>query len=460
MRKVRKRKARRRRVGKVSYYEHHGSWWVYYREGGVPVRKQAGPDEKSAEQVAAQINAQLACSAPTLFSFTPTTVPELQRAFLEHHEYVLRSSLATVSRYRAATEHLVRFSQRGGRPLLAQEVSADAFVRHLRTIRISPNGHARSVRRPLRDKGVRFILETCRSMYGFAGRQRRLPPYAENPFAGLGGKRIKIEDAKRIFVFDQRREVEFFQAADQWAFPIHFVLAKTGLRPGELASLLVEDVDLAGGWLHVRNKPELGWRTKTRRERQAPLIDEVVLVLRRVIGSRRGGPVFLRPRIGAEAAPLWGFDREALAGEAQRRLAAAEAADGESLSRVEAARLHRTIWRDAGALRPDYVRISFNLVARKCGLPEHACPKSWRHTFATLLQDANVDLLVRQITLGHAPTIGPESALGMTSVYTHTRPETQRREIIRALHLWPSSLDTARRWHERLLPTTPAQPSL
>ena len=106
MRKARKRKSPRRRVGKVSYYPHHGNWWVYYREAGLPKRKLAGPDELSAEQVAAQINAQLTCAAPTLFSFTPTTVPELQRAFLEHHENVLRSSLATISRYRTATQHL------------------------------------------------------------------------------------------------------------------------------------------------------------------------------------------------------------------------------------------------------------------------------------------------------------------------------------------------------------------
>ena len=59
--------------------------------------------------------------------------------------------------------------------------------------------------------------------------------------------------------------------------------------------------------------------------------------------------------------------------------------------------------------------------------------------FATLLQDANVDPLIRQITLGHQPQ-GSEGALGMTTVYTHTRPETQAREIERAWRTWPSVL--------------------
>ena len=59
-----------------------------------------------------------------------------------------------------------------------------------------------------------------------------------------------------------------------------------------------------------------------------------------------------------------------------------------------------------------------------------------------LLQDANVDPLLRQITLGHKPA-GSSGALGMTAVYTHSRPETQAREIERALRAWPESLSAA-----------------
>jgi len=59
-----------------------------------------------------------------------------------------------------------------------------------------------------------------------------------------------------------------------------------------------------------------------------------------------------------------------------------------------------------------------------------------------LLQDGNVDPLIRQITLGHAPpSMYGANSLGMTSVYTHTRPETQKREIERALRLWPETLE-------------------
>ena len=96
------------------------------------------------------------------------------------------------------------------------------------------------------------------------------------------------------------------------------------------------------------------------------------------------------------------------------------------------------VWWDAGAVKADAVRTSFVRVMKGLGRPEATCPKSWRHSFATLLQDANVDPLVRQQTLGHRPTSG--AGLGMTASYTHTRPETQREQIERALRRWPDSL--------------------
>jgi hypothetical protein len=54
------------------------------------------------------------------------------------------------------------------------------------------------------------------------------------------------------------------------------------------------------------------------------------------------------------------------------------------------------------------------------------------------LQDANVDPLVRQLTLGHQSTAG--DGLGMTAHYTHTRRETHRQQIEQALRRWPESL--------------------
>lgn len=426
-----RRKARRctrRRIGRVSAYLHHGAWWIYYRDGSRQVRRRIGDDRDAAERVAAQVNAQLSAAAPTMFAFTPVSVGELRESFLRHHDQVLRSSVATVRRYSAATQHLAAFGE--SRP--AHEISATDFISHLRSLPVSPNGHIHTAKRLLRDKGVRFIAEVCRAMYSYAARQRHLPPYAANPFADLRLDRMRIEDAKPVFVFDAETELRFLHAAKAWEFPIHFLMAKTGLRPGELCHLLVGDVDLENGWLHVRGKPELGWQVKTRNARRVPLIGEVRDLLRLIIGGRAAGPVFRRPQFRQVA----GHD-----GNLQALLQ--QPGQVKELSRDAWSRVARGAWRDAGAFDADQIRRSFIRVARRAGLNEATCSKSWRHTFATLLQDANVDPLIRQITLGHQPTNG-SGALGMTGVYSHSRPNTQVREITKAMQLWPESLELAR----------------
>lgn len=434
------RHASRARVGRVSLYLHHGAWWLYYRDGGKPIRRKISLDRAAAEQVAAQVNAHLMVGAPTLLSFGPIGIPELRQEFIDFHEHVVKSSHATIRRYRAATQHLENFARGQAKPLQAHQVPVSAFAAFLRAAEVAPNGHPNSARRRLRDKGVQFILETCRAMYAFAGKRRHLPPYAGNPFAELPLDRLKVQDAKPIFVFTADTELAFWKAADRWAFPIHFTLAKTGLRVGELVHLLIEELDLDGGWLRVRNKSELGWRVKTGSERDVPLLPEVAAVLRLVIGNRPAGPVFVRPRFSRSSSPPLVGNRRDL----ERTCIERQGAAGPSAPRAELLRSARTIWRDAGAVKADAVRTSFIRVATAIGQPEATCPKSWRHSFATLLQDANVDPLIRQLTLGHRPTA--TNGLGMTGHYTHTRPATQKEQVERALRLWPGSLAFARQW--------------
>jgi integrase len=93
-------------------------------------------------------------------------------------------------------------------------------------------------------------------------------------------------------------------------------------------------------------------------------------------------------------------------------------------NRTEDAALAKKLWWDAGtakADKADKIRQVFGRVTTAIGHADSTCPKSWRHTFATLLQDANVDPLIRQQVMGHKPTL--QGGLGMTANYTHTRPE-------------------------------------
>ncbi|MCA9115017.1 MAG: tyrosine-type recombinase/integrase [Planctomycetaceae bacterium] len=427
------------RIGRVRGDLRSSVWYLTYHDQGRRHRPRVGPDQQTARQLAAQINGQLETGAPAALSFEPILIGELQQRWLDHHEQVLRSSVHTISRYRTASAHLLRFiAGTGCTSSTAQfrTTHAEQFVRWLRTIRVTPNGHPNSQKRPLLDKGIKYILQCCRSLFQFAIRRRHLSPYAENPFTALDLDRIPVENSRRVVIFTADQERAFLEACDSWQFPLFLTLMLTGLRPGELTHLLLpDDLDLDEAVLRVRNKPELGWQVKTRNERTIPLIGPLVDALRSTLGSRCQGPVFRRRRFSREQPLLPNAGPGSMEREINSRIALAEAEAGAVLSRQDRLRIARTVWRDAGMVKSEQIRKEFMRLTRTIGLPHMTAPKSLRHLFATCLQDANVDPLIRCELMGH--TTGTNSAashgLGMTANYTQTRFETKRRQLEQAL---------------------------
>jgi integrase len=425
------------RVGNVQAYLRGQIWYLCYYDNGQRRRPRVGPDREAARQLAAQVNAQLEVGAPAALSFQPIPVPELRRRWLEHHELVLRSSVRTIQRYRTATDHLLRYLQQRPVRYASQfhASHAEQFVRHLRAVKVSPNGHAHTTPRPFMDKGLRYVLECCRMLFNYAAKRRHLSPYAENPFAALEIDRIPIEHARPVELFTPTQERALLEACDDWQLPLFVTLMLTGLRPGELCHLLLpNDLDLTATVLRVRNKPGLGWQVKTRNQRDVPLLPVLAEVLRLHLNGRVTGPVFVRRcfrLLGTE----WGSSQSGLERELERRLAAREKETGLVVDRVGRLCLARGVWREVGALREERVRLEFMRLTRRIGLPTVTAPKLPRHQFATSLQEANVDPLIRNLLMGHA-SAGERSAghgLGMTAVYTHTRPATIRKQLEGAL---------------------------
>jgi integrase len=419
----------RRRVGRVTVYRRGQRYWIYYRQGRQ-VRRPVGTSREAALAQAARINAQLAEGAPTEVAFQPIAIEQLIVRWLEHHEHVRRSSLATVQRYRTAVGHLLDFVKTRRDSIRADRFSlemAEKFVRYLRTTRVSPNGHANTKRRLMRDKGVVFVLGTCRALFNFARQHRHLPAYATNPFSGMRIERMPIEDAKPIHPLTPDQELAFFRACDEWQFPLFLVLAFTGLRVGELTHLLIDsDVDLAANVIRVTNKPCLGWQIKTRNLRQVPLLPEIARTIREVIGERTSGPVFLRRRFHGDGVQpaLSGYSVRDLERELSSRADAAEGTAEGPTTRADTARLTRDVWRDAGAVKETTIRLEFMAVTARIGLNHLTSPKDLRHLFATSLQAAGVDPMVRRDVMGH-------TSLDMTAHYTHTQQGTAQREIAR-----------------------------
>ena len=431
------------RVGKVTVYLRGQVWYLRYYEQSKRHQVRASDDKTAARQLAAQVNAQLETGAPAATSFQAITIVELRKLWLEHHEHVLRSSVATINRYRTASDHLLNFVAQQSPNKQASRFGvhdAESLVRYLRTLEVAPNGHAKASKRRLRDKGVKYILEVCRSLFNFAIKRRHMPPYAENPFSVIEIDRIPVEDAKPFVDLSPEKEREFLEACDDWQFPIFATLLLTGLRPGELTHLLLpDDVDLDKRFIQVRNKPKLGWQVKTRNERRVPLMPELAELLQTHIGDRKTGPVFMRRRFGGSDHPLLGGQIEAeLEAELDKRIQDATS-ETEPATRTHKAKLAQQVWRDAGVIRTDRVRLGYMQVTKKIDLPDLTAPKLFRHLFATALQDGNVDPLIRMQLMGHAPNTGDRTGtpLSMTGHYTHTREHTWRKQFEEAMRQRP-----------------------
>jgi hypothetical protein len=98
------------RVGRVRAFLRGHVWYLAYFEQGRRRQPQVGPERDAARRIAAEINAQLECGAPTALGFERVGIAALRDRRLDHHEHVRRSSANTIRRYRAATAHLLRFS--------------------------------------------------------------------------------------------------------------------------------------------------------------------------------------------------------------------------------------------------------------------------------------------------------------------------------------------------------------
>lgn len=77
-------------------------------------------------------------------------------------------------------------------------------------------------------------------------------------------------------------------------------------------------------------------------------------------------------------------------------------------------------------LGPQTVRLLVHRLAQKCKIEKHVTPHTFRHTFATLLLEENVDIANIQHILGH-------SSIATTQIYLHVNPYRQR-EILTNHH--------------------------
>lgn len=184
---------------------------------------------------------------------------------------------------------------------------------------------------------------------------------------------------------------------DDWQLPLFATLMMTGLRPGELTHLILpDDLDLEHGVLRVRDKPELGWQVKTRTEREIPLMPPLIELLRTMLAGRTSGVAFRRRRFsGPNSEEPRVTSVAQMSEEIAIRVCHAEAELQQVLNRERRSTIVRAVWRDAGLIKTERIRIEFMRLSHAIGAPELTSPKMLRHLFATTLQEGRVDPLIR-----------------------------------------------------------------
>ncbi|MCH5265181.1 MAG: tyrosine-type recombinase/integrase [Lachnospiraceae bacterium] len=158
------------------------------------------------------------------------------------------------------------------------------------------------------------------------------------------------------------------------------LLFMTGIRISELCSLCQEDVDLAQGVIRVYGKGA--------KERRIPIGNSGVRNL------------------------LWEY---------QRAVSAREKGEGEE-------KQQQAFFRNRYNQRisDQTVRLMIEKYARAAGITMHITPHMFRHSFATLLLEQDVDIRIIQNLLGH-------SSIVTTQIYTHVAAE-KKKHVLESKH--------------------------
>jgi integrase len=415
------------RIGKITIYKRGETYYLYYRQGGVTQRRKIDGNLAVARATAHKVGDALAENRPSPVAYSRTSPEKMVEGFLDAVANVKKLALRTQDRYRAALDRFLDFCQvsRIGAVDMVEQATVEDFVKWLRGQKRSRNGAVKGRKAAYQEGGIKFILSTCRTAFSWAARRRMLPPFSENPFThfpieelggvrGAGGK-------EKIFSLEQERA--FFAAANPWQKDIFLILARYGLRVGELTHLLVEDIDWERGILTIHSKPELFWSVKTGANRLLPLLPETKVIFERVIGSRKAGFVFRnKDYVLGRAKPSTTYPTSAsFRAKAEQVVAELLAADPDADERAQ--RRAVVAWcRSMGQIPEKRIRCEFMVLTDQIGCPEFTKVHDLRHLFSSRAQAAGINPILVQEMLGH-------TTLEMTRRYTHLGMETKREAL-------------------------------
>ncbi len=375
----------------------HGRWSYRLSAGVDPITKKRRPqvngrsfvDKVEAAQALAEDQAKLARgtyvkpSRKTLAEWLPEWIARRQRT-----DKALRpTSLANYRRY------------------IEQDI-APSFLGRL-PIEDIRRGHILMFVDDLADAGrgavtIRRIVAVVQGALSAAVKAELIE---SSPAAGLGDD-LPATEAKHFQPWEPEQISHFLEVAAELRLGPLFDLAMlTGMRRGELVALMWSNVDLRAGRLRVWDNETSAGRGRTKTEAGMRVLD---------LSSR-----------SVSALTTW-----RLAQEAER----------EAWGPGWQTEGHVFTYEDGRALKPQYVTRLFDKIRVKAGLPEMTMHGT-RHTNASLLIAAGVDIAVVSKLLGH-------SSVAVTSdIYGHLIGSVSRDAANAVAALVPTTRATVHTLH-------------
>ena len=345
-------------------YNRKDIWYVDYKYKGRRYRKRIGTSKRMAEAALKDIEIKI-IKDELGFSKTDIKIESLIEKFLEYNRTNHRAS--TTKRYKAVTDHFRRFLTEKRKDILMISQLSPEVIEGYKTFRrdewVNPNGknvRTDNSRKGARARTVNIELEGIKTMLNLAIKWDYLK---DNPMKHV--KPLKVDDKKPLRFLTPEECERFLEACPKELYPVYFTFMSTGMRKAELEHLLWGDIDFRNRLVLIRRKPD--WQPKTG-EREIPISDELLIVLekhkRKVKKSGKKDYVF-------------------------------EVIDG---------------GKSHNMLRTELIKI-----AKVAGLEDMTKVHTLRHTFASHLVMAGVDLPTVQKLMGH-------SDIETTMIYSHLSP--------------------------------------
>ncbi len=345
-------------------YQRGKNWYLDITYQGRRVRKRIGTSKRMAELALKDAEVKV-IKKEFGFASNDISIESLIEKFLEYNRTNHRAS--TLKRYKAVTDHFKRFLVEKRKDVVKLSQLTPEVIEGYKAFRrdewINPNGKSPSVdngRKGARARTVNLELEGIKTMLNLAIKWDYLK---DNPMKKV--KPLKVDDKKPLRFLTEEECEQFLNACPASLYPIYATFLSTGMRKAELEYLTWNDVDFKNRLIYIRRKPN--WKPKTG-EREIPMSDDLVTLLQK------------HQKQSDKTAP-----------------------SDYVFNVVESGRSHNM-------LRTELIRIG-----KEAGIADLTKVHTLRHTFASHLVMAGVDLPTVQKLMGH-------SDIETTMIYSHLAP--------------------------------------